>query len=98
MKQTIEYNGYTIILDMTDNTIKASCEKDGDVIEEFNIDIEEGTAQSQAQENMDDIQGQAEPDFDDNSVQHEDEDTEPELESYSVFLERKRAEAQGKKK
>lgn len=57
MKTTIEVHGYEITIDEMDDKVMVSAVKDGETVEEFELEVEGG-------EGMDDFEGGEEQDFD----------------------------------
>jgi|LakMenEpi03Aug12_release.lakeMendotaPanAssembly.Ray.scaffolds.fasta_scaffold159773_4 hypothetical protein len=58
MKTTIEVHGYEITIDEMEDKVMVSAVKDGETVEEFELEVEGG-------EGMDDFEGGEEQDFDD---------------------------------
>lgn len=89
MKQTIDINGVIITIETTDETIKVSAEKEGEVVESFDINLEEG-AQEQGQ-------GQSSEETTEEPIQGQDEindfggdefEEEAQLESFKSYIDR----------
>jgi hypothetical protein len=79
MKTKVEINGYEIEIEEMDGRISVKAEFDGEVIEEFSIDTEEGQDDSEGSEDEEDIKsfddfGDEEEDFDDEEGQDDDEE------------------------
>ena len=66
MKTTIEVHGYEITIDEMEDKVMVSAVKDGETVEEFELEVEGG-------EGMDDFEGGEEQDFDDFEGGEEDE-------------------------
>lgn len=103
MKTKVEINGYEIVIEERDGLISVTATLDEEVVEEFQIEVEEG----QGEEGQDDVQGfgefgqDEEEDFDseegddddDEDFGQEDEeedDAEGALESFQSFINKKK--------
>lgn len=100
MKTKVEVLGYEIEIEEVDGVVTVKAELDGEVVEEFTLEAEEG--QGQGQEEDDDIkgfkdfdgQGQEEEDFEGEEGQEEDfegqeeDEDEVKLESFQSFVNR----------
>ena len=85
MKTKVEVNGYEIVIEEKDGVISVSATKDEEVIEEFEIETEEGQGNEEDSEEVQDFDefGQdEEEDFegDEDSEEDSEEDEESELE------------------
>ena len=106
MKTTIEVQGYEIKIDEMNDKIMISAEKDGEVVEEFELEIESGF-EDDDMGGMEPFEGQEEEDFgdeefgdddmedemeEDEMEEEEDEmgDEESKLESFSHFVKRRK--------
>lgn len=104
MKTKVEVLGYEIEIEEVDGVVTVKAELDGEVVEEFTLEAEEGQGQGQ-EESDDDIkgfkdfdgQGQEEDDFEGEEGQEEDgdfegqeeeDDDEVKLESFQSFVNR----------
>lgn len=89
MKTTIEAGGYVIEISEQENGVVVSATKDGEMVEEFTLDLEsvelEGDEVESTEEfTEDDFEG-GEEDFDGEESEDEDED-EVKLESFTSFI------------
>jgi hypothetical protein len=71
MKTTIEVQGYEIKIDEMNDKIMISAEKDGEVVEEFELEIEAGF-EDDDMGGMEPFEGQEEEDFDDEEFEDDD--------------------------
>lgn len=103
MKTKVEINGYEIVIEERDGLISVTATLDEEVVEEFQIEVEEG----QGEEGQDDVQGfgefgqDEEEDFDSEEGDDDDEedfgqedeeedDAEGALESFQSFINKKK--------
>jgi len=90
MKTTIEVQGYEIKIDEMNDKIMISAEKDGEVVEEFELDIEAGF-EDDNMGGMEPFEGEEEEDFgDDDMEEEEEEESEGKLESFSHFVKKRK--------
>ncbi len=93
MKTTIEAGGYVIEISEQENGVVVSATKDGEMVEEFTLDLESvelegGEVESTEEFTEDDFEG-GEEDFDGEESEDEDEDEdedEVKLESFTSFI------------
>lgn len=103
MKTTIEVHGYEIKIDEMNDRIMVSAVKDGETVEEFELDVEAGFEDDDDMEGMESFGGEEEEedfDMDDDMEDMEDDDMEDDemeeeeegkkLESFNHFVRRKR--------
>jgi len=64
MKTTIEVHGYEIKIDEMNDRIMVSAVKDGETVEEFELDVEAGFEDEDDMEGMEAFGGEEEEDFD----------------------------------
>jgi len=77
MKTTVEVNGYEIVIEEKDGLITVSATKDDEVVEEFELETEEGQDSEEVQ-GFDEFGQDEEEDFEDEDSEFEDEDSEDE--------------------
>lgn len=93
MKTTIEASGYVIEVSEQENGVVVSATKDGEMVEEFTLDLESvelegGEVESTEEFTEDDFEGEDE-DFEGEESEDEDEDEdedEVKLESFTSFI------------
>jgi hypothetical protein len=102
MKTKVEINGYEIVIEERDGLISVTATLDEEVVEEFQIEVEEG----QGEEGQEDVQGfgefgqEEEEDFDSDEDEdgedfgqedeEEEDDVEGALESFQSFINKKK--------
>jgi hypothetical protein len=74
MKTTIEVNGYEIVIEETEGTVSVSAMKDGETVEEFTLEGEEGGEEVQSFGEYEE-----EEDFGDEEGEEEEEELEEEM-------------------
>jgi hypothetical protein len=106
MKTTIEVQGYEIKIDEMNDKIMISAEKDGEVVEQFELEIDPGF-EDDNMGGMEPFEGDEEEDFeemddmddddmedmeegDDDMEEDEEEEGESKLESFSHFVKRRK--------
>jgi len=81
MKTTIEVHGYEIKIDEMNDRIMVSAVKDGETVEEFELDVEAGFEDDEDMGGMEPFEGQEEEDFDmDDDMEDMDDDDMEEME------------------
>jgi hypothetical protein len=104
MKTTIEVHGYEIKIDEMNDRILVSAVKDGETVEEFELDVEAGFEDEDDMEGMESFGGEEEEDFDmddddmddmdeddmEDMEEMEEEEEGKKLESFNHFVRRKR--------
>lgn len=106
MKTTIEIKGYQIVIDESEEAVVVTAVKDEETIEEFSLDLTEGSEESEGEEDIrsfddfggeeEDFGGEESQDDDEDEIQDEiqDEDDEDEdesaLESFQSFINKKK--------
>jgi hypothetical protein len=99
MKTKVEIEGYEIEIEFEGGVISVKAEKGDEIIEEFSIEVEEGQAQGQDEEDMrgfDEFGQDEEEDFegeegleDKDELESEDEETSA-LESFQSFINKRK--------
>lgn len=106
MVTKVEVNGYEIVIEEKDGVISVSALKDEEVVEEFELETEEGQGFDDEDSEEGDVQGfdefgqDEEEDFDsdededfgqdDEESEDEDEDVESKLESFQSFINKRK--------
>jgi hypothetical protein len=97
MKTKVEINGYEIVIEEKDGLISVSATKDEEVIEEFEIETEEGQGNNEDSEEVQDFDsfGQDEEDEDfeseeDEDFESEEDENEVKLESFQSFINKRK--------
>ncbi|MCK9475553.1 MAG: hypothetical protein M0R46_06535 [Candidatus Muirbacterium halophilum] len=93
MKTTIEVNGYGIVIDENKEAIIVTATKDGEIIEEFTLEMgKEESTESQEEKDFSQKLPQGEDEIETQEEEEEEEylEDEPTIESYATFLERKK--------
>ena len=80
MKTKVEVNGYEIVIEEKDGVISVSATKDEEVIEEFEIETEEGQGNEEDSEEVQDFDSFGQDEEDEDFESEEDEDFESEEE------------------
>ena len=83
MKTKVEVNGYEIVIEEKDGVISVSASKDEEVIEEFEIETEEGQGNEEDSEEVQDFDSFGQDEEDEDFESEEDEDFESEEEDDS---------------
>ena len=83
MKTKVEVNGYEIVIEEKDGVISVSATKDEEVIEEFEIETEEGQGNEEDSEEVQDFDSFGQDEEDEDFESEEDEDFESEEEDDS---------------
>ncbi len=73
MKTTIEVQGYEIVIDEMNDKISVSAMRDGEVVEEFELDVE-GMGEDDMMGGMEPFEGEEEEDFDSESFDDEEDE------------------------
>ncbi len=100
MKNTIEINDYTIVIDTTEESITVTATKDEEVIEEFSLELSEEVQDDLelSEEDQDDFEDDFEDGFEDDEDDFEDdEEIDPTdshekttLESFNTFIRKRK--------
>lgn len=109
MKTTIELQGFEIVIEESEDGVSVSALKEGEVVEEFTLESEEGEGAEDDVKGFEDF-GDEEADFDDEDMPddesdedmpEEDEDApadDAQLESFQSFLNKSKTKTKVKKK
>lgn len=90
MKTTIEVNGYEIVISEQENGVLVSATKDGEIVEEFNLDLE--SVELEETEAGEEVEADLEDDFSEDDFDAEEESEEEveeddvKLESFTTFI------------
>ena len=101
MKTTIEINGYEIVIEATEESVSVSALKEGETVEEFTLETEEGDDEGQGMRSFgeeeeddfedaeEDLEG-AEEDIEDAEEDLEDVEEEGKMESFNTFIRKRK--------
>ena len=96
MKTKVEINGYEIEIEERDGLISVTATFEDEVVEEFQIETEEGQEGQEGEEGQEDVQGfddfgqDEEEDFDDEDDEEGQNEMEGKLESFQAFISKKK--------
>jgi hypothetical protein len=96
MKTKVEINGYEIVIEEKDGLISVSATKDEEVVEEFEIETEEGQFNDEEGEDVqgfDEFGQDEEEDFEgdeDSEFEGEEDENEVKLESFQSFINKRK--------
>ena len=93
MKTKVEVLGYEIEIEEVDGVVTVKAELDGETVEEFTLEAQEGQGQEEGDDDdvkgFEDFEGQDEEDDFEDQVQEEEEDDKT-LESFQAFINKKK--------
>jgi hypothetical protein len=101
MVTKVEVNGYEIVIEEKDGVISVSAMKDDEVVEEFELETEEGQDNDEegddvqgfgefGQDDEDDFDGQDDEEGQDDDNEEEDDKVEGQLESFQSFINKRK--------
>jgi hypothetical protein len=101
MVTKVEVNGYEIVIEEKDGVISVSAMKDDEVVEEFELETEEGQDDDEegddvqgfgefGQDEEDDFDGQDDEEGQDDDNEEEDDKVEGQLESFQSFINKRK--------
>jgi hypothetical protein len=76
MKTTVEVNGYEIVIEEKDGLVTVSATKDDEVVEEFELETEEGQSEDSEGDDVQDFDSFGQDEEEDFEDENEDEDSE----------------------
>jgi|LakMenEpi03Aug12_release.lakeMendotaPanAssembly.Ray.scaffolds.fasta_scaffold3346203_1 hypothetical protein len=81
MKTTVEVNGYEIVIEEKDGLVTVSATKDDEVVEEFELETEEGQSEDSEGDDVQDFDSFGQDEEEDFEDENEDEDEDSEFEN-----------------